>query len=83
MEYYFKPNAVRDLKKLPKSAQRRIFEKLDFYTASDNPLRFAEFLGDNALGGFRFRIGDYRVVFDVKNRKIIILKIGHRKDVYK
>lgn len=83
MEYYLKPTAVRDIKKLPKSVQRRIFEKLDFYAASNNPLRFAEFLADNTLGGFRFRIGDYRVIFDIENRKIVILKIGHRRDIYK
>ncbi|MCD6085478.1 hypothetical protein J7J41_00580 [bacterium] len=28
-------------------------------------------------------MGNYRVLFDVKDRKIIILKVGHRKDIYK
>jgi len=83
MKYYLKPSAIRNLKKLPRSVQRRIFEKLDFYTRSENPLRFAEFLGDKGLGDFRFRIGDYRAIFDIKHNKIIILKIGHRKDIYK
>jgi hypothetical protein len=32
--------------------------------------------------GYRLRMGDYRVLFDVKDDIILIQKIGHRKDVY-
>jgi len=31
---------------------------------------------------FRMRIGDYRVIFDIIRDAIIILKIGHRKNIY-
>lgn len=36
------------------------------------------------LANFRLRIGDYRVLFDVDwdKKEIVVLKIGHRKDVY-
>lgn len=84
MDYYFKPSALRDLKRLPIIIQKRIFSKLDFYIKlSNNPLKFAEALKDKTLGNFRFRIGDYRVFFDMESNKIIILKIGHRKEIYK
>lgn len=85
MEYYFKPSALRDLKKLPKSVQKKIFNKLDFYIKSDRPLEFAEVIKYKTLGDFRFRIGDYRVIFDFdfKNKLIIILAVGHRKDIYR
>ena len=83
MEYFFKPSAVRDLKKLSLGVRRIIFKKLSFYFKSDNPLKFAEVLKDKTLGEFRFRVGDYRVIFDVASNKAIILKIGHRKNVYK
>lgn len=84
MEYYFKPVALRDIKKLPKSIQKRIIEKLEFYVKPGRPLEFAEALKDKTLGEFRFRIGDYRVIFDVESkRKIVILIIGHRKDIYR
>jgi mRNA interferase RelE/StbE len=36
----------------------------------------------NADAGFRLRIGDYRVLFDVIGDRIVIQKIGNRKDVY-
>jgi mRNA interferase RelE/StbE len=85
MEYCFKPSAIRDLKKLPRSIQRRIFNKLNFYFKSTSFLKFAEPLRDKTLGDFRFRIGDYRVIFDVdfKREIAIILAIGHRRDIYK
>lgn len=85
MDYYFKPTALRDIKKLQKSIQKRIIEKLDFYTRSHKPLIFAKSLQNNEVGEFRFRVGDYRIIFDYSPSKkmIIILTIGHRKDIYK
>lgn len=83
MDYFFKQSAVRDLKKLPLAIRKRIFSKLDFYFKSSEPLKFTEVLKDKTLGDFRMRIGDYRVIFDVENNKAIILKVGHRKDIYK
>jgi mRNA interferase RelE/StbE len=46
-------------------------------------LRFAEKLSDQILGGYRFRIGDYRVIFDIQEDEIIILRVGHRSEIYK
>lgn len=81
--YEFKPQAVRDLKKLPKNIQKRIIKKLDFYASSENPLAFADHLIHHDIGEYRFRIGDYRVIFDLENEQIIILTLGHRKEVYR
>lgn len=83
MRYYFKPSALRDLKRLPKILQKRIVKKLDFYTKTANPLNFAEPLKDKAFGEYRFRVGDYRIIFDVADNKIVVLTLGHRKDIYK
>jgi len=62
MKYYFKPGAVKQIKKLPKEVQRRIMQKLDFFVSHRNPLIFADTLHDPAMGGYRYRIGDYRVI---------------------
>ncbi|MDP1689161.1 MAG: type II toxin-antitoxin system RelE/ParE family toxin [bacterium] len=83
MDYYFKPSAIKNIKRLQKSLQKRILSKLDFYTNNKNPLGFADRLNDKTLGSFRFRVGDYRIIFDVVDVKIIILAIGHRRDIYK
>lgn len=74
-----------DLKKLDFLQQKRIVKKLDFFLGSDNPLYFAEKLTNSLYGEYRFRVWDYRVLFDVNQRGqiIIIAVIGHRKEIYK
>jgi mRNA interferase RelE/StbE len=79
----FKGSAARALDKLPPSIRVRILKKLAFYSKQRNPLHFAERLKDPSVGSWRFRIGDYRVIFDTENNKIVILKIGHRKEIYR
>jgi len=81
--YEFKPQALRDIKKLPRDIQSRIIKKLDFYTGQLSPLQLADRLINSDIGSYRFRIGDYRVVFDVEDNRIIILSLGHRKDIYR
>jgi len=81
--YVFKRQALKDFQKLPKDIQKRIIKKLDFFISSDNPLSFAESLVNFEIGEYRFRIGNYRVIFDVEDEKIIILTLGHRREIYK
>ncbi|PIS39356.1 MAG: type II toxin-antitoxin system mRNA interferase toxin, RelE/StbE family [Candidatus Nealsonbacteria bacterium CG08_land_8_20_14_0_20_38_20] len=71
------------ISKIARDIQKRIDEKLRFYILQKNPLQFVEPLKDSRFGNWRFRIGDYRILFDVEEDKIIILKVGHRKDVYR
>jgi len=49
----------------------------------DNPLQYAERPTDQELGGYRFRIGDYRAIFDIEGNDIVVLRAGHRKEIYK
>lgn len=79
----FKPQADKALAKLPSDTQRRIIRKLEFYLQQENPLLFAEKLINAQYGTYRFRIGDYRVIFDLENSEIVILLIGHRRDIYR
>ena len=83
MKLIFTYSASRQFQKLKRSIQKRINEKLRFYISQANILRFAEPLKDSRFGDWRFRIGDYRVLFDIKDSSIIVLKIGHRRDIYK
>lgn len=81
--YSLKSEALNDLKKLPKDIQKKIVDKIDYYVSSSMPLSFAKRLVKSEAGQYRFRIGDYRVVFDLEGKEIIILVIDHRKDIYK
>ncbi len=81
--FEFKEKAAREIEKLPAKERDRILRKLKFFAQQENPLRFAEKLTDFRFGELRFRIGDYRIICDIDGSKIIILKVGHRKDIYK
>lgn len=61
----------------------RILKKLKFYALQENPLNFAKRLTNRRLGEYRFRVGNYRILFDFsENGNIKILKIGHRSEIY-
>lgn len=79
----FKASAQKRFLKLPFDVQKRIIVKLEFYLAQPNPLLFAEVLTNPKIGKYRFRIGTYRVVFDLEAKNIVILDVDHRKDIYR
>lgn len=79
----FSPQAEKELKKLSSDVHQQIIHKLRYFLSANNPLDFASHLKDYELGNYRFRIGDYRVIFDVEDETIIVLTVGHRRDVYK
>ena len=83
MQINYTKSAIIDLQSLPRDVQRRIAKKMRFYADADNQLHFAERLTDHKDADFRFRIGEYRIKFDVVDNAIFILKIKHRKDAYK
>lgn len=82
MDVFYAHRAARQLEDLPRSVQRRIVAKMRFYATQRDPLKFARHLVDYREGEFRFRIGEYRVTFDVIKGSIYVLKIGKRDAVY-
>lgn len=73
--------AIKDLDSLDASVKQRIGKTLQRY--EQHPLSYAEPLKQSELGSYRFRIGDYRVVFDLEGDQIVVLRVGHRRDIYK
>ena len=73
--------ALDQLHAFPKNVQTRIIKKLLFYTAQADPLSFAKHLaGYNA---YRFRIGNYRVIFEVKGDTFFVLLVEKREGAYR
>ena len=73
-------NAEDFLKKLQKKDAEIILKKI--YSIKENPFRFLKRLQGEKL--WRLRIGDYRAIVDViiSMNKIIVLRIGNRKNIY-
>ena len=75
----YTPSALDDLRSLPKREADQILRKVQ---------RLEQGLHGNIKRlqnidiGFRLRMGDYRVLFDVFGDKIVIQSVGHRKDIY-
>jgi mRNA interferase RelE/StbE len=77
-----KPSAEREFKRLPREAQVRLVRVFEGLQTNPFPP------GVKKLAGFalyRLRRGDYRVVYGVEGRllHVLIVKIGHRGDVYR
>jgi mRNA interferase RelE/StbE len=77
----YKKSVQHDLKKLSKTDVQRILNqvekelsnKADFYPTLKGPF----------AGLRKYRVGDYRVIYAILENDVTILRIGHRKDVYK
>ena len=73
--------ALRDIRRLEEKIKQRIGKALKRY--GKEPLNYASKLTDPKLGMYRFRIGDYRVIFDIEDEEIVVLRVGHRRDIYR
>ncbi len=82
MKLFYTSRAAKQLKNLHFSIQGRIVKKMRFYAKQKNPIKFAKHLTDYREGEFCFRIGDYRLIFDLTKDTIYILKIAKRDKVY-
>ena len=80
-EIIFSDKSLRQLKKLEKDAQERIIKALERIRIRPEA-HVTKLVGDP---GYRLRVGNYRIILDINKGKlcILILKIGHRKKIYK
>jgi len=77
----FTRRSLKDLENIDKYIQNRIAVKLKEYTKE--PLKYGRKLINHKIGTYRFKIGYYRVIFDIDKDTIVVLRIGHRKGIYK
>jgi mRNA interferase RelE/StbE len=77
----YKKSVQRDLKKLPRSEVRRVLDQIEeeiSKNAEGYPVLKGRFAGLR-----KYRVGDYRAIYAVLGNDVLVLRIGHRKDVYK
>ncbi|MCJ7683628.1 MAG: type II toxin-antitoxin system RelE/ParE family toxin [Desulfobacteraceae bacterium] len=79
----FRPAVLKSMKRLPKRELRRIKKKIDDLAENLPDPATTKMKGNNTF--HRVRAGDYRIVYEIHDDRLVILvvKIGHRKDVYK
>lgn len=84
MKVEYSASALKQLKKLDKQFQRSIIQEMNEVATLDNPRQKGKALKSNLSGLWRYRVGDYRVICDIQDEKILItvLRVGHRKNIY-
>jgi mRNA interferase RelE/StbE len=77
------PTARRELLKLPVRIRGRVADAIRTLAADPRPPGCKKLAGIAEY--FRIRVGDYRVLYEVREREVLVLviKIGHRRDVYR
>lgn len=82
-QYKITKSARQDLDRLSKPLRNRIGKKLQYFIKNGDPLNFAEKLTNRKDGDYRFRVGDYRVVFILKAELLYIVRVQHRREIYR
>ena len=77
----YKASLAGDLKRIDKSHARRLVATLEEKLGKNPDL--GESLKGEFRGLFKYRIGDYRVIYTKRKEDILILRIAHRKEVYR
>ncbi len=82
-EIRFKKSVQKDLHRLTRSEKRRILDSTQRDLAAD-PYR-GKALSGEFRGLYRWRIGSHRIIYEIHKdaKAVLVLRIGHRKDVYR
>jgi mRNA interferase RelE/StbE len=79
----FMQTAATALASLPRNVQERINVKITALTENPHPRDAKILRGKHKL--YRIRVGDYRIIYQIEHHRLVILivKIGHRKNIYR
>lgn len=81
----FDKHAAKEFDRLDSAVRERIMDFLDSLELSDNPRQHGKALKGNYKGAWRYRVGDYRLICNIQDDKLIVLvlDVGHRSKIYK
>jgi len=76
--------AQADIRRLAPVIRERILSKLEWMGENVELLRHEALQGDEWSGCLKYRVGDYRIIYqvDLSAKKLVVLKVGHRREVY-
>jgi len=73
--------AVADIGKLDSLSRKRLGIKI--LELRKDPAGKSRKLMNARIGSYRYRIGDYRVIFDLVGMRVVVLRVGHRREIYR
>ena len=81
-ELVFKQSVAKDLRSIPNKQVARILKRIDALKVEPRPPGVEKLSGQEL---FRIRQGVYRILYEIRDDQLIVVvvKIGHRRDVYR
>jgi mRNA interferase RelE/StbE len=77
----YKKSVEKDLARLGKAEARRVLDKIEKDLAT-RPEAYPALRGQ--FSGLRkLRVGDYRVIFAILDERVLVLRVGHRREIYR
>jgi mRNA interferase RelE/StbE len=77
--------AQSDLRGIAPATRTRLLDKLEWIGENAEIVQHQALQGDEWKGCYKYRVGDYRIIYKIEHSltKLTVLKVGHRRDVYK
>lgn len=81
----FTRSADKAMRKLDKGIAKRVFDELDEIATLEDPRNRGKALTGNLAGVWRYRVGDYRVLCDIQDGRLVVLvvDVAYRREVYR
>jgi mRNA interferase RelE/StbE len=78
----FRKSVAQDMRRIPNRDLRRILATIDSLSEEPRPLGVERLSGQEK---YRVRQGNYRIIYEINDKEVIVIvvKVGHRKDVYR
>lgn len=77
-----KPSAVKEIESLPKKDRQRIVGRIQSLATEPRPVGCTKLSGEEK---YRIRQGDFRILYEIRDQELVVtvVKVGHRRDVYR
>lgn len=82
LEIVYRRRAIKDLRRLPRDEQQKAVARVAAYAVAPGATHH-DVVHLVGTPHFRLRVGDWRVVFEVEDERLEVVRIGHRREVYR
>ncbi len=79
----FTKESAKDIEKLDQTVKKQLYKKLAYFKDLDDIKVVAKKLHNDEAGEYRLHVGNFRIIFDLDKHTIVVLRVQHRKNVYK
>lgn len=81
MRFFFSKSFHKSFQSFDHKTQDVIVQKIEWLQSLEDPLYHAKKL-KGCKGLYRFRVGDYRIVFSLSQQQVILIDVDHRRKIY-